>query len=391
MPVMPLSGNHAAAYAAKLSRVEVVAAYPITPQTQIVEKLAEFIEKGELKAKFIRVESEHSAMAACIGAAAVGARAFTATSSQGLLYMSEMLWWAAGARLPIVMGIVTRALAPPWSIWSDHIDVLSQRDTGWIIAFAENAQEVLDLIIQGFKISENDGVLLPLIVAWDAFDISHTIEPVDVPNQNVVDEFLPKRRKYRHTLDVENPFSYGNLAYPKDYMEFRYSIYDSMLRAKDVIEQCAAEYDRLTGRYSGGLIENYLCDDADIVAIAMGSISGDLKVVVDKLRKQGVKVGFCRIRYFRPFPSEALAKCIEGAKTILVFDRDISFGSEGALCLEVRATVNREGLDKRVYGIIYGIGGREVRQKDLENIIVKAYKEELNHPRKLLWLNLKHV
>ncbi|HDJ89232.1 MAG TPA: pyruvate ferredoxin oxidoreductase [Thermoprotei archaeon] len=386
-----LSGNYAAAYAAKLARVNVVAAYPITPQTQIVEKLAEFIENGELNAKYIRVESEHSAMAACIGAAAVGARPFTATSSQGLIYMSEMLWWAAGARLPIVMGVVTRALAPPWSIWSDHSDILSQRDTGWLIFFAESAQEVLDMILQAYKISENENVLLPIAVVWDAFYISHSYEPVEVPEQDKVDRFLPLRKRYAHILDVKNPFSHGNLVFPDKYMEYRYDINVASIFSKKIIEEVDKEYSKLFGRGYGGLVERYRCEDAEYVFISVGSFSGDIKEAVDILRKKGIKVGFLRIRCIRPFPSEDIKRIAESVYGIIVIERDYSFGKGGILSTEIKSELYMSKIP--IISYIAGIGGRDVGYKDFIKIFQKSYKYFSSGKivEKPIWYGLKVV
>lgn len=389
MVKMILSGNFAAAYAAKLARVNVIAAYPITPQTQIVEKLAEFIENGELNARYIRVESEHSAMAACIGAAIVGARPFTATASQGLIYMSEMLWWAAGARLPIVMGVVTRALAPPWSIWSDHNDILSQRDTGWLIFFSESAQEVLDTIIQAYKISENEEVLLPTAVAWDAFYISHSYEVVEVPPQDYVDNFLPSRKKYRHILDVDNPFSHGNLVFPEHYMEYRYHINKMSNFSKKIIQEVDEEYYKIFGRKYGGLVEKYKCDDAEYLFISLGSFSGDIKEAVDKLRKQGYKVGFARIRCIRPFPSDDIKEIVKDVNGVIVIERSISFGKGGILSMEIKSELYP--LNIPIISYIAGIGGRDIGYEDFIKIFQSSYKffslERV--PEKPIWYKLK--
>jgi len=391
MVKMILSGNYAAAYAAKLARVNVIAAYPITPQTQIIEKLAEFIENGELNARYIRVESEHSAMAACIGAAAVGARPFTATASQGLIYMSEMLWWAAGARLPIVMGVVTRALAPPWSIWSDHSDILSQRDTGWLIFFPESAQEVLDTIIQAYKISEDEEVLLPIAVAWDAFYISHSYEVVDVPSQRNVDNFLPSRKKYKHTLDIDNPFSHGNLVFPEYYMEYRYYIDDASNSSKKIIREVDEEYYKIFGRTYGGLIEKYRCDNAEYLFISLGAFSGDIKEAVDRLRNRGYRVGFIRIRCIRPFPSNDIKEVMKDINGAIIIERDFSFGKGGILSTEIKSALY--SLNIPIISYIAGIGGRDVGYEDFIKIFQSSYKcfNLENIPEKPIWYGLRVI
>ncbi len=371
MGIKVLTGNWAAAYGAKLARVNFISAYPITPQTPIIEKLADFVDKGELKAKLVRVESEHSAMAAVIGAAAVGARAFTATSAQGLFYMYEMIWWAAGARLPIVMGIVTRALAPPWSIWTDHADFLALRDSGWILLFAKNAQEILDTIIQAYKIAENEDVMLPVAVGWDAFIASHTAEPVDVPDQEVVDAYLPEKRSFSHMLDVENPFSLGNLAFPDNYMEYRWLIDAAMASARKVIMEVDREYDRFFGRSYGGLLEKYRCEDANIVVVMMGAASGDGMDAVDALREKGYRVGLCRIRAVRPFPVDEIRELCRNVDAVLVIDRDISFGLGGILASEVKAALY-DFKKPSIFNIIAGLGGRDIDAELVEKLILKV-------------------
>jgi len=264
-----ITGNHTVSFGVKLSRAEVIAAYPITPQTEIVEKLSEMVADGSLPAKFIKVESEHSAMAACIGASATGARAFTATSSQGLALMHEMLHWASGARLPIVMTNVNRAMAPPWNVWSDQTDSLAQRDTGWLQFYCEDNQEIVDTIIQAYKISEK--VMLPAMVVLDAFILSHTSEPVDIPLQKKVDKFLPPYNP-KYKLDIANPHAFGGLVKPDWYYEFRYKISRAMEDAKDLINKVGKDFGREFGR-SYGLIEEYRCNKADIILVTSGTIS----------------------------------------------------------------------------------------------------------------------
>ncbi|RLE80356.1 MAG: pyruvate ferredoxin oxidoreductase [Thermoprotei archaeon] len=365
-----LTGNYAAAYAAKAAKVEVVSAYPITPQTQVVEKLSEFIERGEMNARYIRVESEHSAMAACIGAAMAGARVFTATSAHGLIYMSEMLWWAAGARLPIVMGVITRAMAPPWSIWSDHCDLLSLRDIGWIIYFCENAQEVFDTIIQAYKVAENEEVLLPVMVGWDAFQTSHTAEPVDVLSPDEVSKYLPPRRPLPYVIDFERPFTHGSLCYPDRYMEFRYLMDLSMSKAKKAIVEADEEYGDLFGRKYGGVLEKYLCEDAEIAVVTMGVLSGDARYAVDILRKEGYKVGLVRLRVVRPFPSSELKKELKSKKLVCVIDRNISIGRGGILGTEIKALLKNSSAN--VVNVVAGIGGRDVSYEDIVNIVKRS-------------------
>jgi pyruvate/2-oxoacid:ferredoxin oxidoreductase alpha subunit len=358
------TANHIAALAAKMARPHVIAAYPITPQTTIVERLAEYVEKGELNAEYIRVESEHSAMAACIAAAATGARTFTATSSHGLLLMHEMLHWAGLARLPVVMVNVNRAIGPGWNIWSDLNDSLAQRDTGWIQFYASSNQEVFDSVIQAYKIAENEEVLLPAMISYDGFILSHTSMPVEVPEQSKIDEFLPDF-KPGWILDVENPITHGNIVPPEPYMEIRYSMQKAMEKAKKVIEEVGEEYGRKFGR-EYGLVEEYRCEDADYVIVAMAAMAAEAKVAVDELRQKGEKVGLLKLRTFRPFPHERLKY-----DKMIVIDRDISPGFGGIVYNEIK------GNGSEIYGFIAGLGGVDVSYKDIERMyeLAKEGKE----------------
>ncbi len=375
MVVKPLTGNYAAAYAAKLARVKVVAAYPITPQTTIVEKLAQFIDNGEMDAEMIRVESEHSALAAAYGAASGGVRAFTATSSHGLLYMHEMVWWVAGARIPLVMAIVTRTIGPPWNIWSDHSDLMDQRDSGWIIMMAEHNQEVLDEIIKMFRITEDPRVFLPGMVGLDAFILSHTTEPVDLPDQELVDSFLPPRRQ-PYVLRAGDPILMGNV--PRDLhdnMRMREDIHKSLEEAKRVIQEVDEEWYRLTGRRYGGLIECYRCEDADHFIVGIGAWVGDMREAVDRLREKGVRVGVIKVRYVRPFPREELLKWLANAKSVIVFDRGVSAGSAGQLFLDIAAHLMAAGVRVPVKNVLAGVTGLDVTYEDIADAVLKSVAE----------------
>ncbi len=375
MVVKPLTGNYAAAYAAKLARVKVVAAYPITPQTTIVEKLAQFIDNGEMDAEMIRVESEHSALAAAYGAASGGVRAFTATSSHGLLYMHEMVWWVAGARIPLVMAIVTRTIGPPWNIWSDHSDLMDQRDSGWIIMMAEHNQEVLDEIIKMFRITEDPRVFLPGMVGLDAFILSHTTEPVDLPDQGLVDSFLPPRRQ-PYVLRAGDPILMGNV--PRDLhdnMRMREDVHKSLEEAKRVIQEVDEEWYRLTGRRYGGLIECYRCEDADHFIVGIGAWVGDMREAVDRLREKGVRVGVIKVRYVRPFPREELLKWLANAKSVIVFDRGVSAGSAGQLFLDIAAHLMAAGVRVPVKNVLAGVTGLDVTYEDIADAVLKSVAE----------------
>ncbi len=379
-----IMGNHALSYGAMLSRVEVIAAYPITPQTEVVELLSEMCAEGILKAKFIKVESEHSAMAACVGASAAGARAFTATSSQGLALMHEVLHWAVGARLPIVMGNINRAFAPPWSIWTEQNDSIAQRDTGWIQIYASSNQEVLDSVIQAYKVAEK--VLLPAMIVLDAFVLSHTSENVHIPAQEKVDEYLPPyEAKYK--LDPDDPHAFGGLTKPDWYYELRYQIAEAMEEAKKVIEETGKEFQETFGRYYG-LVEEYKTEDAEVILVASSTIASTARVVIDMLREEGKKVGLLRIRVLRPFPKEKVIDILKNAKKVAVIDRNISFGMSGAFYAETKAALYNEKNRPPIWGYIAGLGGRDVRIEDIKEIIENTYKEE--YPQKdIYWIGVK--
>lgn len=382
-----LMGNHSVSYGALLSRVEVIAAYPITPQTQVVEELSKMCAQGKLKARFINVESEHSAMAACIAAEQAGARTFTATSAHGLTLMHELLHWAAGARLPIVMANINRSMAPGWSIWTDQNDSLSQRDTGWLQIYCESSQEVLDSIIQAYKIAEQ--VLLPVMVVLDAFFLSHTYEPVDIPDQGLVDQFLPKL-DYPYKLDIKNPCSFGSLLPPEYYLELRYKMQKAMEEAHDVIIQVDKEYQQMFGRSYGGLVEEYRTEDAELVLVASSTAASTSRMVVDQLRDEGVKVGMLKMRFFRPFPTQEVINALKGMKKVAVIDRNISYGQGGIFCEELRSVLYNIDQHERpsVFGYIAGLGGRDITPTTIREILSHTLKE--SKPKEnIIWIGVK--
>ncbi len=367
--LVALTGNYAVAYAAKYARVDIIAAYPITPQTSIVEKLAELIESGELDAIMIRVESEHSALAATFGAAIAGARAFTATSSQGLLYMHEFVHWISRARIPAVMAIVTRALAPPWNIWPDHSDFMDQRDAGWIMGFAMDNQEVFDLTLQAFKISEDPRVYLPVMIGLEGFILGHTTMPVELPDQEVVDQWLgPRRQEY--IIDGKEPLALGNLAWPEDTEEMFMEIQKAMNNAKKVIKEVDEEYGKLFGRKYGGLIQCINCEDAKYFAVSMGAWSGDLIEAVNKLREDGYPIGVIRIRFCRPFPYEDIWEKVKNSKGILVFDRSISYGAWGPLFTDlITGLYHYTNNLPIISNVVAGIGGVNITYNDFTKLL----------------------
>ncbi|HDH09891.1 MAG TPA: pyruvate ferredoxin oxidoreductase [Chloroflexi bacterium] len=379
-----ITGNYAASYGAKLARAQVIAAYPITPQTSVIEKLAALCADGELDARFIKVESEHSAMAACIGASATGARAFTATSGQGLLLMHEVVHWAAGARLPIVMAVINRAVAPGWNIWTDQNDTLSQRDTGWMQFYCEGNQEVLDTIIQAYKVAEQ--VLLPAMVILDAFVLSHTSEIVDIPDQALVDEYLPPYEPpYR--LNVNDPHAFGGLAAPGEYMEFRYKMQRAMEEAKKVAREADEEFGRLFGRRYG-LVEGYRLDDAEVVLVTSGTVASTSRDVIDDFRERGIKVGMLKIRLFRPFPAEEVRESLRKARKVAVIDRNISFGHGGIFAQEIKSVLYNAGLRTPLFGFIAGLGGRDVTPQLIGQVLDYTLEHD-EPPADIIWMGVK--
>ena len=373
-----ISSAEAVSEAVKRARPSVIPVYPITPQTKISEKLADYVAEGDLDAHYIKVESEHSAMSAAIGASGAGVRVFTATSSQGLAYMHEPVFAAAGMRVPIVMANANRALSAPINIWNDQQDSISERDSGWIQLYAETGQEAFDTILQAYKISENQDILLPTMVCIDGFILTHTVDPVEVLSQEEVDSFLPKYTRGYSYLDPEDPMSLGTLADTESYLEIRHDMEIAMEHSLDVIEEVGKEFGDLFGRYYG-LIEEYKSEDADIILIAMGSLCGTIKDVVDKERENGKKVGLVRIRSYRPFPKDALKVAVKDAK-LAVIDKDISFGAGGAVYMDVKAA-----LDNETYGFIIGLGGRDITPIDIEEIIEKTE----NPTKDIEWIGLR--
>lgn len=365
-----LMGNHAASWAVRLSKVKMISAYPITPQTHIVEELSEMCGDGSLDAKFLKVESEHSAMASVIASQTAGVRSFTASSSNGLALMHELLHWAAGARLPIVMVNVNRALAPGWNIWADQSDSLSQRDTGWIQLYVEDNQEVLDTVIQGYKIAEQ--VLLPVMVCYDAFFLSHTYEPVDIPDQEQVDKWLPSY-KPEYFLDTDDPRSFYGLVMPDNYIEMRYKLQLAHDKAKTVVDEVGESFDKTFGR-NYGAVEAIDCDDAEIVLVTSSSTTSPARVIQKKLKEQGLKIGLLKIRLFRPFPTEQVAKALCGAKKAVVVDRNCSFGKGGIFADEIRGALANDPDRPLIYGYIAGLGGRDITPDLLEEIVLEAHK-----------------
>ncbi|MDR2874242.1 MAG: pyruvate ferredoxin oxidoreductase [Methanobrevibacter sp.] len=374
-----ITSNEAVAEAVKLAKPDVIPVYPITPQTTISEYLAQYVADGDIDSEYIRVESEHSALSAAIGASGAGVRVFTATSSQGLMLMHEIVFAAAGMRVPIVLADANRAISAPINIWNDHQDSISQRDAGWIQLYVENAQEALDSILQAYKIAENEEVLLPTMVCLDGFYLTHTVEPTEIPNQEQVDQFLPKYHGKYSFLDPKQPTSLGTLADPQYYMEIRYQIEKSMENSIDVIKEVGKEFKSVFGR-EYGLIEAYKCENADVVLVAMGSICTTLRYTVDQYREKGEKIGLLKIRAYRPFPVDEINEALKNAKKVAVLDKNISFGVGGAVYNDIKAKI-----DVEAYGFIVGLGGRDINPEDIGDIIEKTK----NPVKDITWVGLK--
>ncbi|MBE9469093.1 MAG: pyruvate ferredoxin oxidoreductase [Bacteroidetes bacterium] len=367
-----ISGDEAVAIGTKLSRPNVISAYPITPQTVTVERLSEMVESGELKAEYMHVESEHSAMSAAMGVSAVGARAFTATSSQGLLYMAEGLHYASGGRYPIVMMNANRSLALPWSIYGDQRDSLSLLDSGWIQVYVEDAQEALDMIIQAYKIAENKDVLTPFMINLDGFVLTHTYELVEIPEQEKVDEFLPPFQT-PNKMSFEEPKNLAFSTTPADNLEYKYQQNRAMFNSINVINDVDKEFGDKFERYYGGMVQEYRCDDAEVVMLTLGSITGTVRMIVDKLRDEGKKVGLLKIRYMRPFPEKEIIKLAKNVKAIGVVEKDISFGYEGTVFTNVNSALSKIDNAPLSLNFLCGMGGRDVSKSDIYNMFISLF------------------
>ncbi len=389
MRVIGLTGDEAVAYAVKQCDVDVIAAYPITPQTIIVERISDFVANGEINAEYVCVESEHSALSACIGASAMGARVFTATASQGLALMHEILYIASSLRLPIVMAVVNRALSAPINIHGDHSDMMGSRDCGWIQIYTENAQEAYDITIQAFKIAENPTTSLPVTVNLDGFIISHSMERVEILDDDDVKRFLPHRSPL-YRLDVENPITIGPLCFTDYYFEFKRQQAEAIEGSYKTIMNVMNEYSKVSGR-NYKFIDTYGIEDAEILIICMGSTCGTARFTAKRLRERGEKVGIIKVSLYRPFPCEEVIEAIKNAEVLVVMDRAVSFGApSGPLCSDIKNVLYDFGLKIKILNIIYGLGGRDVSQNDIEQAFKLGFKLKLGDIKdKVLWLGVR--
>ncbi|MFH2070507.1 MAG: pyruvate ferredoxin oxidoreductase [Elusimicrobiota bacterium] len=369
-----LEGAIAIARTVKLTKPGVISAYPITPQTHIVEELAQLVADGELKSEFVNVESEHSAASVVLGASASGVRAYTSTSSQGLLLMAEVVFNIAGMRLPLVMCCVNRAISAPINIWNDHQDSMAVRDSGWFQFFAENVQEAVDLHVFGCRLSEDNRVLLPVMVCIDGYILSHGYEVVDLPEQEQVDSFLrPYNLPFK--LDVEKPLTLGVLASPDFYTETRYAIQETMASAEGVMQELAGEFKKVFSREIK-FVETYKLEGASKAIIAMGSICGTIKEAIDDMQKDGIKVGLVKIVGYRPFPEKELMRALKGIPEIAVVDKSISLGSKSPLFLEIRSLFQGQAPAPKISGFVMGLGGRDISKADISGIVEMLSKEQ---------------
>ncbi len=363
-----LSGDEAFAEGVRLARPQVISAYPITPQTVVVERLSEMVENGSLEAEYVHVESEHSALSCAIGASATGARTFTATSSQGLLYMAECLTYAAGGRFPIVMMNATRATALPWNIYGDQRDSLSLLDHGWIQVYAQDNQEALDLALMAYALAEDPRVSTPVMVNLDGFTITHTYENVDVPDPAAADAFLPPYDAPNNRFDFDRPVNIGYSAGPEFNRYYKYWEHRDMLAAASVVDEVESRFAAAFGRQYPGLVEAYRCDDADFVVVTLGAAAGLVRGVVDALREEGVRAGMARIRYMRPFPTQQLVAALANAKAAAVIEQDISFGAEGTVFTNVNSALHQAGCTTPTFDFIGGLGGDDITQSQVRGV-----------------------
>jgi pyruvate ferredoxin oxidoreductase alpha subunit len=371
--IIGMNGDEAVAFAAKQAKVDVVAAYPITPQTIIVERFSDYVANGEVDTQYVCVESEHSALSACVGSSLAGSRVFTATSSQGLALMHEVLYLASGLRTPIVMAVANRALSAPINIHNDHSDMMGSRDCGWIQIYAENAQESYDWTLQAFRIAEDHKVSLPVTVNLDGFTISHAMEGVSVLEEDEVTRFLG-RRTPMYKLDIAKPMTFGALTLPDYYSEFKQQQVEAMKNAPPVITSVANEFNRISGRQYSDL-SGFNMSDADAAVVCMGSVAGTARTVATKLRKQGKRVGVLKLWQYRPFPTQEVARALSKTKSVGVIDRAVSFGAPyGALCSDIASTKVLTGIQAKIFNVICGLGGRDIKPADIEGIFERALR-----------------
>jgi pyruvate ferredoxin oxidoreductase alpha subunit len=366
-----VEGSYAVAHAVMCCRPDVISAYPITPQTHIVENLSQMVANGELDSEFLTVDSEFSALSVLVGASACGARSYSSTTSQGLALMNEVLYNVSGMRLPVVMNVANRALGAPLNIWNDQQDSIGARDVGWLQIYVENVQEAVDATLQAYKIAEDAQIRTPIMVCMDGFILTHVYEPVELLDKEMAKEFLPAYQP-PDILDPANPKTFGAFADPSTYTEFRYQQFEAQLKALTKIELVAREFEETFGRYYGGLLESYFVEDAEIVIVTLGSVIGTIKDAIDAMRSEGKKVGLIKVRSYRPFPVQALRKALKDASVIAVVEKDVTIGCEAGLVTDLKAAFYNSNIRTPIIGFAAGLGGRDITVKDISKIVAKA-------------------
>lgn len=366
-----VEGSYAVAHATMCCSPDVVSAYPITPQTHIVEHLSQMVADGDLKAEFLTVDSEFSALSVLVGASAMGARCYSSTTSQGLALMYEVLYNVSGLRMPVVMTVANRAMGAPLNIWNDQQDAIGARDAGWLQIYVENVQEAVDTTPQAYKIAEDLDIRTPIMICMDGFILTHVYEPVELLDKEKVEGFLPTYRP-PYVLDPANPKTIGAFADPTTYTEFRYLQFEAQKKALAKIEAVAKEFKETFGRFYGGLIDTYKADDAEIVLVTMGSVIGTIKDAIDDMRSQGIKVGLVKVRSYRPFPVAALRDALKSADIIAVIEKDVSIGNEAGLVTDLKAAFYNTKIRTPIIGFAAGLGGRDITVKDIQKIVEKA-------------------
>jgi len=366
-----VEGSYAVAHAVMCCRPDVISAYPITPQTHIVENLSQMVANGELDSEFLTVDSEFSALSVLVGASTTGARSYSSTTSQGLALMNEVLYNVSGMRLPVVMNVANRALGAPLNIWNDQQDSIGARDVGWLQIYVENVQEAVDATLQAYKIAEDAQIRTPIMVCMDGFILTHVYEPVELLDKEMAKEFLPAYQP-PDILDPANPKTFGAFADPSTYTEFRYQQFEAQLKALTKIELVAREFEETFGRYYGGLLESYFVEDAEIVIVTLGSVIGTIKDAIDAMRSEGKKVGLIKVRSYRPFPVQALRKALKDASVIAVVEKDVTIGCEAGLVTDLKAAFYNSNIRTPIIGFAAGLGGRDITVKDISKIVAKA-------------------
>lgn len=383
-----VEGSYAVAHAVMCCRPDVISAYPITPQTHIVENLSQMVADGELDSEFLTVDSEFSALSVLVGASAAGARSYSSTTSQGLALMYEVLYNVSGLRLPVVMNVANRAMGAPLNIWNDQQDAIGARDVGWLQIYVEDVQEAVDATLQAYKIAEDAQIRTPIMVCMDGFVLTHVYEPVELLDKELAQEFLPAYQP-ADILDPAHPRTFGAFADPSTYTEFRYQQFEAQLKALDKIEKVAREFEETFGRYYGGLLDGYFVDDAEIVIVTLGSVIGTIKDAIDAMRSEGVKVGLLKVRSYRPFPVQALRQALKGASVIAVIEKDVAIGGEAGLVTDLKAAFYNSDIRTPIIGFTAGLGGRDITVKDIRKVVAKAQAASKGIESEFEFLNLR--